>query len=245
MDGDLAARLQQLFAAIAQTQPPPDIGLVALGLVVAAGMVYIPRCWRVTRHVMTIFHEGGHSAVSVLVGERNQRIRLHLDTSGVTESVYVRGRPMQRLRALPVILAGYTATCALGVGMAWALSSGHATAVLWTLLVLLLLILVRVRNVWGWISVLSTLAFITLSTWFLPAVYQTLLVTCITCLFFLGGLKTAWEQRRSAHLGGGSDAHQLSSLLRLPLAVSLWAFILVDASLCVGGGYLLLAAVKA
>ena len=82
--------LSEVWHRVVTTQPPPSAAVVAGTAVVAAVLVLLPRTWRVTRHVVTIVHEGAHGVAALLTGRRLSGIRLHSDTSGVTVSV---GRP--------------------------------------------------------------------------------------------------------------------------------------------------------
>src|SRR6478735_4700502 len=71
-------------------QPAPASWVVAATAVVAVVLVLAPGAWPLSRHVVTIAHEGGHGLVAACTGRRLTGIRLHSDTSGLTVS---RGRP--------------------------------------------------------------------------------------------------------------------------------------------------------
>src|SRR5262245_1411116 len=101
----MAEVLNQIWVRATATQPAPDpVAVVAVALV-ALTLVLLPRAWSVTRHVVTISHEGGHALVAVLTGRRLMGIRLHSDTSGVTLS---RGKPTGP-GMVAMLAAGYLA----------------------------------------------------------------------------------------------------------------------------------------
>ena len=65
-----------------------------------------------TRIAITIAHESGHAAASLLSGRRLEGIRLHADTSGETVSRGRRNRP----GIIVTALAGYLTPPLLGAG---------------------------------------------------------------------------------------------------------------------------------
>ena len=67
----------------------PDASVVVATGALALVLVALPAAWRVTRHVVTIAHEGSHGVAALVSGRRLAGIRLHSDTSGLTLS---RGR---------------------------------------------------------------------------------------------------------------------------------------------------------
>ena len=134
----------------AHSAPPGWV--IALSVAVALVTVGSPRLWRVTRIAITIAHESGHAAASVLSGRRLEGIRLHADTSGETVSRGRRTGPGVVVTAL----AGYLTPPLLGAGAAALLATGRATLLLAVLLLLLAVTLVLVRNWYGVLAVLLT-----------------------------------------------------------------------------------------
>ena len=209
-------------------------------------LLVVPRqAWSVTRHAITIIHEGGHSLVSMVMGERSQRIHLNRDTSGYTQYAAVQNRPWRLVRAVSTASAGYPAACVLGLAMALLLVAGHAAASLWLLLLCLVGVLVQVRNLWGWFSVLATLVLLAITTWFLPDQYQTVLATLVMSFLLCGGWRTGVEQRVTVrHLQrtrqqDTTDARVMAKLLHVPVGVTVWYFLVFN-SVCVGLSYALL-----
>ena len=185
-----------------------------LTLAAAVLLVIVPQAWKLTRHGITIVHEGGHGVVAALGGRRLQGIRLHSDTSGLTVS---RGKPRGPGMVL-TLLAGYTAPALLGLGAAWMLSIGHAVGLLWALLAALALLLVQIRNWFGLWSVAVTGALVFGVTWFGSPVVQGVFALLVTAFLLVGALRTVIELQvtRSRRGGAASDADQLARLSHLP-----------------------------
>lgn len=197
----------------AHTGSPP-LATVWLTIAASALLVLVPLTWRVTRHVVTIVHEGGHGLVATLSGRRLSGIRLHSDTSGLTVS---RGRPTGAGMVF-TLLAGYTAPALLGLGAAWMLGLGRAPGLLWVLLSLLALLLVQIRNWFGLWSVLVTGAVVFSVTWFGSELLQSVFALLVTAFLLLGAVRTTVELQvtRSRRRSTGSDADQLARLTHLP-----------------------------
>jgi len=181
-------------ALAGQPAPPPP---VVLGLaVVAAVLVLAPVAWPRTRHVVTLAHEGAHGLAAVLTGRRLAGIRLHSDTSGLTVSS---GRP-RGLGMVVTLAAGYLGPGLFGLGAAFLLGAGHAVDVLWLVLVLLVLLLVQIRNWFGFCSVLVTGTVLLAASWWLPDRGQSVLAYLVTWFLLMAAprpvLELAAQRRR-------------------------------------------------
>ena len=220
----------------ARNAPLPPL-TVWLTLAAALLLVLVPPAWRLTRHGITIVHEGGHGLVAALSGRRLQGIRLHSDTSGLTVS---RGRPRGPGMVL-TLLAGYSAPALLGLGAAWMLSDGRATGLLWVLLAALALLLVQIRNWFGLWSVAVTGALVFGVTWFGSSAVQSVFALLLTAFLLLGALRTVVElqRTRSRRAGGASDADQLARLSHLPGLFWVLVFFAVAGACLVLAGRLL------
>jgi len=205
-------------ALAGQPAPPPP---VVLGLaVVAAVLVLAPVAWPRTRHVVTLAHEGAHGLAAVLTGRRLAGIRLHSDTSGLTVSS---GRP-RGLGMVVTLAAGYLGPGLFGLGAAFLLGAGHAVDVLWLVLVLLVLLLVQIRNWFGFCSVLVTGTVLLAASWWLPDRGQSVLAYLVTWFLLMAAPRPVLElaaQRRRRGVRGtpDSDADQLARLTGVPAAV--------------------------
>lgn len=220
--------------------PTPDLSPAVLltTAAIAAVLVLHPPVWRVTRHAVTIAHEGAHGVVALAVGRRLAGIRLHSDTSGVTVSS---GRPTGAGMVL-TCAAGYTGPGLFGLGAAALLAAGHAVGLLWALVALLGLLLVQIRNWYGLWSVLASGGLVLAATWWLPPEAQAGFAAVTTWFLLLAAPRAVLElQRARRHRRApDSDADQLARLTRVPGVAWVGLFLVVDVgALLLGGSWLL------
>jgi len=229
--------LLEFFTRVSARNAPLPLLTAWISVAVAALLVIVPHAWKLTRHGITIVHEGGHGLVAALGGRRLQGIRLHSDTSGLTVS---RGKPRGPGMVL-TLLAGYTAPALLGLGAAWMLSVGHAIGLLWALLAALALLLVQIRNWFGLWSVLVTGALVFVVTWFGSPDVQGVFALLLTAFLLFGALRTVVELQVTRHRRGGqaSDADQLARLSHLPGLFWVVVFFAVAGACLVGAARLL------
>lgn len=195
-------------------------------ILASAATVAVPPAWRLTRHALTIAHEGGHGLVATLSGRRLTGIRLHSDTSGLTVS---RGRPTGPGMVF-TLLAGYTAPALLGLGAAALFGLGYGVGMLWALLAALVVLLVQIRNWFGLWSVMVTGGVIFVVTWFGSDAVQSIFALFVAAFLLLGAIRAAVELQvtRSRRRASGSDADQLAQLTHLPGLVWVGVFIAVN-----------------
>jgi len=141
-----------LWDKLLGAQPDPPALLVLVTALLALVVVAFRPLWRIARNAITIAHEGGHALVALLTGRKLRGIRLEFDTSGLTLSA---GRPTGPGMML-TLLAGYLAPSLIGLAGAWILGGNRITLLLWVAVVLLLLMLINIRNVFGAVSVVIT-----------------------------------------------------------------------------------------
>lgn len=207
-------------------QPLPGATTVLLVGAVAAALVAWPATWPRVRIGVTLVHEAGHALVALLVGRRLQGIRLHSDTSGVTLS---RGRP-RGPGMVAMLAAGYLAPAVLGLGAALLLADGRALLLLWSLVALLVLVLLWIRNAFGLLVVLLVGTAVALVTWYAGAQAQTAAALLVAWLLLLAAPRPLVELLRAGRAGRrGSDPDQLARLTRVPSV--LWTLLLLAASL--------------
>ena len=223
------------------TTSVPDLPTeVLLGTAAVAGLLILsPTLWRLTRHAVTIAHEGAHGVVALAAGRRLSGIRLHSDTSGLTVSA---GKPTG-LGMVLTCFAGYVGPGLFGLGAAALLAAGHAVGLLWALLLLLALLLVQIRNWYGLWSVLVTGSIVFAATWWLPTEGQAAFAALATWFLLLAAPRAVLELQtsRSRRRAPDSDADQLARLTRVPALFWVGVFLLVDVGALLLGGIWLLA----
>jgi hypothetical protein len=234
--------LTQIWERATSTQPAPEPAAVVTVALVALALVVLPRAWMLTRHLVTISHEGGHALVAVLTGRRLMGIRLHADTSGVTLS---RGRSTGP-GMVAMLAAGYLAPAVAGLGAALLLASGHSLALLWLAVGWLSLMLLQIRNAYGLLVLGVCGVGAALASWYLAGTTLSLLAYLLTWLLLLAAPKPVLElmrqRRREAESrttrrrqARGSDVDQLTRLTRVPALIWEVLFLLANlAGLAVG-----------
>lgn len=219
------------------TQPPPDrLAVLATGLV-ALLLVTLPNAWRVTRHVVTIAHEGAHGVAALVSGRRLAGIRVHSDTSGLTVS---RG-PSTGPGMVVTAAAGYVGPGLLGLASAYLLRAHHAVGLLWLAVLLLGLLLLQIRNFYGLYAVLVAGAGVFAVSWWASELWQSLVAYTGVWFLLLAAPRPVLElqaQRRRGR-GGRSDADVLGRLTHVPGLAWVGFFLLVTGSALVGGAGLL------
>lgn len=206
--------LSTIWDQMRSTQPTPSLWVVAATAVLAAILVAAPRAWPVTRNVVTIAHEGGHALVAALVGRRLAGIQLHSDTSGVTVSS---GKP-HGFGMVLTAAAGYTAPSLLGLGAAALLSRGKILTLLWLATLLLAVMFILIRNIYGAFTVALTGGALFAISWWTPSVVQGAFALLLMWVMLLAGPRPVWElqSKRRAGQAPESDADQLAALTGIP-----------------------------
>ncbi|MFE7797474.1 M50 family metallopeptidase [Nocardia sp. NPDC057440] len=224
------------------TQVAPPWWLVVGTGVAALFLVGYGPIWRLTRNVVTIAHEGGHALFALLTGRRLNSITLHSDTSGLTVSS---GKPYG-LGMILTAMAGYPAPPLLGLGFAALLGAERITLMLWTAIALLAAVLIKVRNIYGLLTVFGLGAIVFAVSWFGTDTLQAGFAYLGAWFLLLAGTRPVIELQRGRRRrwnnpgSADSDADQLARLTHLPGL--LWVLVfgaIAVAALVVGGGLLL------
>ena len=234
----------------AQSVPPGWV--VGASAAVALLIVASPLLWRMTRIAITIVHESGHAAASLMSGRKLEGIRLHADTSGETVSRGRRNGPGIVITAM----AGYVTPPLIGVGACALLATHRVTLLLSLLLVLLAVTLVMVRNWYGVLAVLTTGGALVAVIWLAGPALRAAFAYAVAWFLLFGGVRPVVELARtrtkavrlppgrrlvSGRPGPGmSDADQLAFLTRVPAGAWVALFALVATAAVLLGGRLLI-----
>ncbi|WP_084073796.1 M50 family metallopeptidase [Demequina sp. NBRC 110052] len=218
----------------AVVEAPPSSVWIPLSAV--AVCLAVPALWHVVRHVVTIAHEAGHGIVATLTGRRVSGIRLHSDTSGLTES-YGEAR---RLPLSLVALAGYPAPALLGLGASALLADGRSPLVLWLVMLVLAVVLLFIRNVYGFLVVILAIGAFGWVAWAGGDVWRVGVAYGVVWLLLLGSVRAVVElsaSRRGRGGRSGSDADALARLTHVPGGVWVAVFWLVAVACAALGGW--------
>ena len=131
------------------------------------------------------------------------------------------------------LLAGYTAPALMGLGAALVLGQGYAVGLLWGFVLLMAVMLLLIRNLFGLLVVLVGLAAVGLTSWYLEPVQQSWVAYFLTWTLLLAAPRAVLELMRQP--SPTSDAGQLARLTRVPQGVWGTVFLLVTVACLVGG----------
>lgn len=198
-----------------------DAGYLIAAMAVSAASVAIRPTWRVVRYAVTAVHEFGHLVVALAVGGHGARVRLRVDTSGLTTW---RTATTGRGRTALIALAGPATPPLVGAGSAWAFSSGRATLGVSLLAVLVGALSLVVRNVWG-LVVCFGLGGIIWAAWRYGTSTAEMLMVVTATVLCLGGVRAVAEEMASLHPVGASDTKVAVAALWLPARV--WEAVLM------------------
>ncbi len=223
--------VDELWRRASGVQPPLPLSTVVI--IGAAALLVVLVAWPVVRGLVTVCHEAGHAVAALLVGRKLSGIKLHSDTSGLT---LTRGKPSGPGMVFTLV-AGYPAASVIGLVAAWLAAAGYAAAALWSMVVLLALMLVKIRNLYGALVVVGTGAAIGVTTWFAPPSVTSGLALGLAWLFLLAAPRPVLEVARNRN--PGTDAAQLARISGVPRLgwVLLWLVLTVGA--LVAGAWLL------
>lgn len=139
--------------------------------------------------------------------------------------------------------AGYLGPSVAGMLAALLLWNRHAVAVLWSVLVLLTLLLLQIRNWFGLLVVLMTGLGVFAASWWLSEQGQSAVAYLLTSFLLIAAprpvLELARQRRRRG--AGRSDADELARLTRIPAVVWLAVFLVATMGSAVAGSWLVAA----
>ncbi len=230
-----------------------DVSVELLGLLLAGVLAGTP-LWAATRFLVTVIHEAGHAAITLVTPGRVQYVLVRTDSSGVTHSVSDDDGSPGAL----FLLAGHPAPALLGLAGIYAASRGWSTQALVGGLVTVGFVLLLIRNLVGLAVVLTIGAGFGAFLWYAPPGARPLFVVTAGWVLLLGAIRMAVEQ----FLGGPcadperhgrfddtpcaecqpADALSLQNLMDVPRVMWCALFLTVNVGLAVLAGWLVLAA---
>ncbi|MDR7278003.1 M50 family metallopeptidase [Catenuloplanes atrovinosus] len=196
------------------------VGSLILGLAASV-------CWTLTRYLITAAHEGSHALFNSATGGRIVDLRLHRQGGGHVDTLAG--------SLFLTAVSGYLGPSLFGLVGATMLAHGITPdAVLWTCLVLLIIILVQVKNPFGFfiVGLYGTLFFL-LARYGSPGVRALGAYTLIWFLLLGGVIHTALGNLRAG------DSVNLRKATYIP--VGFWGafwWLATLAALIYGGGVL-------
>jgi hypothetical protein len=233
--------LLTVFAQVAPAVPdrPSRVLVIGTGLL---ALLVMAALWEITKHSITIAHEGGHAMFASGTGGKVNSVKLKRTGQGLTSVNYTGGTAK-----FFIALAGYLGPSLFGLLGALLLSQGKTTAVLWLTLAFLLLMLLQVANFFGFLSVVATGAVIYLVVRYASSGVQTVFAYTWIWFLLLGGTKAVvglHAFRKAASKAGKPDKESDAVMLRQSTNVPapMWVgffFLTTLAALFFGGAILL------
>ena len=166
-------------------RPSTTVALAALGVAVLLAL----GIWEITGYLITMVeHEGAHAAAMLLVGGTVKSITVNEQLGGET-----RRGDYEDITVIPWV-AGYSGPPLFGLLGAALLVHGSATAVLWVYLFLQGLLLVALRNVFGFLIALGLGALLYLTVTYGSSAAQTIVACTWVWILLVGGVVHAFEQ---------------------------------------------------
>jgi len=196
--------------------------------------------WRYTTHAITIAHEGGHAMFGSLTGLLIKQIRIDADGGGSTQ-FNKKIKDLSFVQTVAAGLAGYLGPSMFGLAGAWMLVHGIAPrAVLLMTLVMLAMILLMVRNVFGFIAVPFTGAIVWAVAMRSSEPVQLVFAHFWVWFLLIGGFRQIPDLYWGWKQGGEPDTGALADKTYLSSAFFVALFWLASAAALVYGGVLLL-----
>jgi Peptidase M50B-like len=207
----LESTQQQLAHEFAPLLRPVVLPIVVLVLIVFA-----------VKYIGVIAHEGAHAIAGRSVGRKVRSVKLNSDATGETSTL----GPERGLRRVITSFTGYLGPSMFGLGAASLVALGYTGAVLGLALLFLIILLFRVRNLFGVISVLANGALIVLVMRYGSAKLQDGAAYCLSWLLLLSGVAHVLT-----HGSNAADAATLRDITHVPRIVwsTLWLVITVSA----------------
>lgn len=228
MSNNFFDTLASTFQKITEAQPAPSKGLSLVVAAVALAFTF-PPAWTWTRNFITIAHEGGHALVGLFFGRILTGIKLRSDTSGVTTS---RGKD-SGFGMIITVMAGYTAPALIALSLANLLARGYVLATLVLLSILLALMFLMIRNIWGFLTVGPLGYILYLVSTQTSSIVQNVVLLFIVWFLALGSVRPIIELQIKREREGAkdSDADQLQKLTHVIPGI-VWVLFFAVVEIC-------------
>ena len=219
----LAASLESVQHQVEHAQAPVQWSAV-LPIVVIVLIVFA------VRHIGVIAHEGAHAIAGRSVGGKVDYVELNGDATGETSALGLE----KGLGRVIFFFAGYLGPSMFGLGAAGLVALGYTQAVLGLGLLFLIILLFRVRNLFGVISVLANGALIVLVMRYGNTKLQDGAAYCLSWLLLLSGVAHV-----ISHGSNARDAALLRDITHIPRFVWFMLWLVITVAALVAGARML------
>jgi hypothetical protein len=197
------------------TQTPLPGSNAALVGVAAFAVVNARSLWSLAKHFYVMAHEGMHAITAATLGLGVERVKLMRNGDGET----IPRRPIGG-RNVFTGFVGYLGPSTFGLAAAGLINLGYIIAVLWLAVMFLVVLLLKVRRSFGFVSVPVAIALLLALTHYASVSLQVVMAYGMTWVLLLSGFRIAVQH--GTHAG---DALILKRLTHLPRW--LWALLWV------------------
>jgi hypothetical protein len=222
--------LDAVLSRIGETQAPLPAPVSLLIGITAFVVVLGQTLWRIATHVNTVVHEAAHAFVGLGSGRKVGGVTMTPDGGGGTNLA-----PASGLGFVVAVIVGYVGPSAVGLIAAKLISVGLIVAVLWLGLLLVAVMLLLVRKLFGGIVILTCGVLLFLIVRYTTVGVQTAVAYALAWFLLLSGPKAVIE--------AGSNPKDAQILARMtPLWASAWTVLWLIgtlAALWVGGAMLI------
>jgi Peptidase M50B-like len=187
--------------------PAPVAVLVGL---ISLGIVMVPELWALLSHFARIAHEGAHAIVGSVLDSRVTGVHLYRKPreDGTYGETGIRNEPGTGF-ALTVV--GYFGPSGFGLAAAALIAHGLILLVLWTGVVLLAILLLSLRTLFG-VALVVGVGFLLLSiVRSKNASVEAVAAYGLSWLLLLSGVRGVWDRRK-----GSGDADKLREITDVP-----------------------------
>lgn len=155
--------------------------------------------------------------MGIFTGRRLNGIKLHVDTSGVTSTSGVGWG----ISGMLTTFAGYPAPAAVGGLILLGTLAGRANLTAAIMILVLILLLLFTRNLWGILVTGGTLVILIVSLAFFPTLAIQIIILSIAGILISGSFRTLLEERRRRN-AGSKDTDIAVLGIRTVFPATLW-----------------------
>ena len=219
----LATSLESMQHQLAH-DPSPSLRPIVVPIVVLVLIVFA------VKHIGVIAHEGAHAIAGRSMGRKVRSVKLNSNATGATSTQ----GPEKGLGLVITGFAGYLGPSLFGLGAASLIALGYTGAVLGLALLFLIIILFRVRNLFGVISVLVNAALLVLIMRYGSAKLQDGAAYVLSWLLLLSGVGHVLTDGSNA-----VDAARLREITHIPRIVWFTLWLVITVAVLVAGARML------
>lgn len=202
---------EEIWAKTFQTSEEVSLHWASVLAFLTCVVVLVPTTWKRLRVIVTVVHEFGHALSGVVTGGGLRGIKINHDTSGLTTTTRRRG-PIGWVAGLLTTYIGYPAPGLVAVAVLVPVAFGRAALGFFILSATLTVMLLFMRNAYGFVVTLALSVASCLTFYYASANVHSIVLVALAWFLISGGLMSTTELHKS-HLKkdyGNSDVYALT-----------------------------------